>query len=392
MNLVVEAASAKMGGILTYTRELSRRLPRHAGLVTLVAPAKARSPNAPHALRHIVTHEHDGLAAPLAATGRVREALGEALRPVLFASANFTLQPRNFPQLLLLRNPIYFDPFHREHVLPQLPWQERAGLALRRGLALASAGVARHILTPTMAMRDLVIDACPSLADRVEALPYGVDHELFRSAALRRAPAPEGSLRVVCHSLLARHKPMRPILEGVSRARTAGADVTLTLVDPPFENAHDGMPFIDDERRWVRRGLDEGWLTLTGPLPHDAVPALLARHDAFAFHTGCESFGHPYVEAMASGLACVVSDIPVARELLGDAGRYVTLFDADAFAQTFVAWAAERDRRLASGLAAQARIGELGLTWDRHFTRVAQLCRALADNDPIPPPAPKSPA
>jgi glycosyltransferase involved in cell wall biosynthesis len=92
---------------------------------------------------------------------------------------------------------------------------------------------------------------------------------------------------------------------------------------------------------------------------------------------------------MASGLACVVSDIPVARELVGDAGRYVPLFDAGAFAQAFVALAAERDRRLASGLAAQARIGELGLTWDRHFARVAQLSRALADDDPIPPPSPK---
>jgi glycosyltransferase involved in cell wall biosynthesis len=187
----------------------------------------------------------------------------------------------------------------------------------------------------------------------------------------------------VCHSLLARHKPARPIVEGVSRARTAGADVTLTLVDPPFGPAHDGMPFIDDERRWVRRGLDEGWLALAGPLPHAAMPELLARHDAFAFHTGCESFGHPYVEAMASGLACVVTDIPVARELVGGAGRYVPLFDARTFADAFVALAEDVDERMSDAASARTRVASLNLTWDRHFARIAQLARSLADGTPL---------
>jgi glycosyltransferase involved in cell wall biosynthesis len=386
MNLVVEAASAKMGGILTYTRELSRHLPHHAGPLTLVAPAKARADDAPPLLRHVVTAEHHGVAAPLAAAERVREALGRSSNPVLFASASFTLQPRTVPQLLLLRNPIYFDPIHRAHVLPELSWRERSAITLRRGLALASADVARHVLTPTKAMRDLVINAYPALAGRVEALPYGVALERFRAAAARREPSPAGTLRVVCHSLLARHKPVRPIVEGVHRARAAGADVTLTLVDPPFARAHDTMPFIEDERRWARRGLDGGWLEITGPLPHDAVPALLARHDAFAFHTLCESFGHPYVEALASGLACVVSDIPVARELIGDAGTYVPLFDAEAFARAFVRLAQGRDGRLTNAREGIDRVIGLNLSWDRHFSRVARICRSLADDAPIPPP------
>jgi glycosyltransferase involved in cell wall biosynthesis len=148
------------------------------------------------------------------------------------------------------------------------------------------------------------------------------------------------------------------------------------------------MPFVEDERRWVRRGMNEGWLDITGPIAHDDVPALLARHDAFAFHTGCESFGHPYVEAMASGLACVVSDIPVARELVGPAGRCVPLMDAAAFANRFVELAEDPDLRSAMGAQGRHRLEEMDLTWDRHFARVAAICRALAEGTPIPPPAP----
>jgi glycosyltransferase involved in cell wall biosynthesis len=44
--------------------------------------------------------------------------------------------------------------------------------------------------------------------------------------------------------------------------------------------------------------------------------------DLYVTPAYAESFAHPLVEAMASGLAVVASDIPVHREICGPAARY----------------------------------------------------------------------
>ena len=385
MNAVVEAIPARMGGILTYTRELSRTLPRLLGRMTLVAPHGAVAVEPSASFAHVPAPKLEGIAAVLAGAPIVKRVLDAEMHPVLFASANFTLQRRAIPQLLLMRNPIYFDPPYREHVLRRLPLNERMGIELRRGLCLSSALVARHVITPTKAMRDLVIAARPDLAGRVEAVPYGVDASRFAAMAGSRKASEKGTLRVVCHSLLAMHKPVWPIVEGVRLARSGGANVTLTLLDPPTDTAHDGMPEVERDREAAQRGQSEGWLTITGRLPHDRVPALLASHDAFAFHTMSESFGHPYVEAMASGLASVLTDIPVARELAGDAASYVPLFSAESFAEAFTALANDPTKREELSQKGMKRVASMGLTWERHFSRVAELMRLLSAELPIRP-------
>jgi glycosyltransferase involved in cell wall biosynthesis len=50
---------------------------------------------------------------------------------------------------------------------------------------------------------------------------------------------------------------------------------------------------------------------------------LLSRAKAFVFPSFAEGFGLPPLEAMASGVPVVCSDIPVFREVYGDAVRYV---------------------------------------------------------------------
>ncbi len=390
MNVVVESIPARLGGVLTYTRELARRLPRSFAPegITLVAPPEAVPLDA-GPLRWLRPRGSlAGLSAILATAPAIHRALAARPQPALFASANFTLQPRSFPQLVLLRNAIYFDPLYAEHVLPKVPQLERLGTLLRRALCLSSAEVAAHVLAPSEAMRALVVRARPDLEGRVEACHYGVDVAQYRIDSARRVPSAPGSLRIVAHSLIARHKPMWPILVGVLEARRRGVRARLTMLDTPFDPGHDWTPGIDDDRRLARRGLEEGWLSVLGRVPHERMPSLLAEHDAFAFHTLTESFGQPFVEAMASGLASVVSDTAVARELCGDAAMVVPLFDGRAFADRFEQLATDVDLRARLGVRGIARVEALDLTWDRHFERVGRILRALSQGAPIPPRSP----
>jgi glycosyltransferase involved in cell wall biosynthesis len=55
----------------------------------------------------------------------------------------------------------------------------------------------------------------------------------------------------------------------------------------------------------------------------EEIVRLLSRAKAFIFPSFAEGFGLPPLEAMASGVPVVCSDIPVFREVYGDAVRYV---------------------------------------------------------------------
>ena len=61
-----------------------------------------------------------------------------------------------------------------------------------------------------------------------------------------------------------------------------------------------------------------------GPVPHDELPGLVAGAAAFAFPSVKEGFGLAAMEALAAGTPVVVRDLPVFREVFGDAVRYGT--------------------------------------------------------------------
>jgi glycosyltransferase involved in cell wall biosynthesis len=66
----------------------------------------------------------------------------------------------------------------------------------------------------------------------------------------------------------------------------------------------------------------------------DDVPDLLAASDVFAFPSRFEGLGGSLLEALALGLPCVVSDIPVFREVGGEHVRFAEVGNPDAWAES----------------------------------------------------------
>ena len=113
----------------------------------------------------------------------------------------------------------------------------------------------------------------------------------------------------------------------------------------------------------VGRGLEAGNRDLTGDGlsaglgrqlhllgQRDDVPELLAGFELFTLTSRSEGFPNALGEAMASGLACVATDVGDVRLLLGDTGRIVARGDPAAMGQ---AW----QDLLATGPAARAALG-----------------------------------
>ncbi|MGN7158587.1 glycosyltransferase [Sphingomonas sp. SAFR-052] len=79
-------------------------------------------------------------------------------------------------------------------------------------------------------------------------------------------------------------------------------------------------------------------IRLCGPLPHDALPDLLAAADVMALASSSEGLANAWVEALASGTPIVIPDAGAAREVVTcpAAGRIVAR-DALSFAQGIAA-------------------------------------------------------
>jgi len=85
-------------------------------------------------------------------------------------------------------------------------------------------------------------------------------------------------------------------------------------------------------------------VTLVGPRPHDEMEHRFRAADLFVQTSHREGSGYSLLEALACGTPAIVTDIPAARRIVGDAswgaGALVSLGNPPAMADALVAWSA----------------------------------------------------
>lgn len=384
MKVLINAVSAKLGGAATYVQNLARTLAEQSAprdqFVFVVPPERAAGiPAAAPRVRVLASGAAAGSYARRWWWDQVTfRSLLQAERPdVLFSSANFGMVRCPCPQVLLVRNPIYFSREYLEHVLPAKGARLRAETVLRRWLVCRSAAAADCVMTPSAAMLDDLRRFVALDSSRCVVNPYGVPRARLcqgtRSAeAASHAPRP---LRILWVSHYADHKNLLTLLRAARTLRDSAVppfELLLTL-DPAARNGqHTAMP---PEEFALLRNLN-GTARAVGVQDYEGTWRLYAEADIFVFPSLVESFGHPLVEAMAAGLPIVASDVPVHREICGDAAAYFPLFGAGALAATLrrlLHSAAERKDLTARG---RARVSHY--LWEDHVARLLGVLRRTA--------------
>jgi glycosyltransferase involved in cell wall biosynthesis len=112
-----------------------------------------------------------------------------------------------------------------------------------------------------------------------------------------------------------------------------------------------------------------------GTVPYHLLHHLYRACDIYASAAYAESFAHPLIEAMASGLPIVASDLYVHREICRDAALYFPRFSAE----TMV----ERVQQLSQSMTLPQQLADNGLrrsrdfSWSTHVARLIQLAEDL---------------
>ena len=159
---------------------------------------------------------------------------------------------------------------------------------------------------------------------RATVIPNGVDAARFAAAAAPDARPARDRWRarlgryVLAVGGIEPRKGSIELLEAYAWLRRARPDVALVIAGG--ETLFDYRPY---RARWEDRAVElDVEPVVLGPVPDPDLPSLVAAASAFAFPSVKEGFGLAAMEALAAGVPTVVSDLPVLREVFGDAAAF----------------------------------------------------------------------
>ena len=231
-------------------------------------------------------------------------------------------------------------------------------------------------------------EICPAVADRITAIPIGVQIPLKLHA---RTPH-GGPLRLIYHGILKQHqKRVLDFPAIVEAALAAGVPVEMSVVG--------AGPDEDALREACRPLTDRGAVRFLGVVSPDDTGAILEDHDVYLLTSEFEGMPNALLEAMGRGCVPLVtrmtSGIP---ELIrdGDNGFMVPIGDIGAFAGRLqVLWSDPARRARMSAAAFETvhtgryRVADMVESYRQVFTRAwndAKAGRFVRPQGPLAPP------
>ncbi len=372
MRLLVNAMSARRGGITTYTRNLIDALEAR-GIETTVAVPHELHQERPCSTVSVRASEFRPIKRVIWEQTVWRNHVRRYRPDILFSSANFGLFWSPVPQVLLLREGGLFDTSYLTNRAPSQGVHAAAMRTMRRSLMLMSARHADQIVVPSEAMRASLLSWAPSLASKCQVNLYGTLSDLYRPEAAARPWRDDGVLRLLYVSVYYPHKNPGLLCQAVRLLNAQGFPTHATIT-MDLEDARRSPGGALDYRQ-MERALRSGEVTL-GARSYDSLPSLYRSHDVFIFPSVSETFGHPMAEALSSGLPIIAADTPVTREVCGSAALYFKPFSASSLCERL----AELDRSpsLREELARRSRDRALGqFKWADHVDRLIEIFESV---------------
>jgi len=213
------------------------------------------------------------------------------------------------------------------------------------------------------------------MGGRACLIPNGVDTDLFcprDKIPLQQELGlpPQTPILLYVGSLIPR-KGLQVLIDAIPLMKAAKERLLLVLVG-------EGEDRLKLEEKSGHLGLTQR-IRFVGALPPEQIPLWMAAADLFALPSFYEGFPNVLLEAMASGLPVVATDIPGNRDALRaeETGLLVPAGDPQALATALDKMVANGELRAQMGKAARLSILERRLTWEECASRHVQLYRQI---------------
>ncbi|TKX35070.1 glycosyltransferase family 1 protein [Halorubrum sp. CGM5_25_10-8B] len=204
------------------------------------------------------------------------------------------------------------------------------------------------------------------VTSRIEVVPNGIDTDRFTPEGLESDLIDAEGPVVLFVGRFAEGK--RPWL-----AVEAFADVLEEYPDAELYLCGDGALREDLEAQVAELGIEEA-VTFLGHVPYDEMPKVYRSGDVLVLPSRAEGVPRTVLEAMASGLEIVMSDLDQVTSMLGERGHVV----ADDENRSFVDGLFEA---IADPCETFGQVASDGHRWAETVERTAQTLQSLGENN-----------
>jgi len=296
---------------------------------------------------------------------------------VLISAGNFALRNSPVAQILLSGNSLYTsDDFSRD-------------LRSRREYAMLADNFVKGVLArKSVHWADLTVAPSQAFAEELQrwtgrevaVIHHGFDHAAFLANQTpladhiqRKLGEAEGCLRLLFVSHYNYYRNFETLLRALPLIQNLlpHKPVKLFLTCKLERGANPGTYDGQDAGKLVRDlGVQDNVVQL-GAVRYASSHHLYRACDVYVTPAYSETFAHPLVEAMASGLPVVASDLPVHKEVCGDAALYFPRFSPESLAKAVAQIAGSSD--LAVQLSAAGKERSTNFSWAEHVNRLLAL-------------------
>jgi len=385
IHLFINAIAATAGGGLTYVRNVLPRLAAQDDVRTTVLVGGTLGAEIAESARVTVLRENiSGSSAQRLwyeqrnLPGMIRHYAAD----VLLSTGNFALYRSPVPQILLSRNALYTSADFERDLRQRGDYRLWLDNEVKGVFARWSVGEADRTVAPSATFaRELR----RWTGKDVVFIHHGFDRELFfrdqsplPPAVQGKLDAAEGSVRLLFVSHYNYYRNFETLIRATAilKKKIQPRAVRLILTCKLNSTENPGEYRADAAAALVRQlDLDCEVVELRA-VPYSRLHHLYRACDFYVTPAYAETFAHPLVEAMASGLPVIASDLEVHREICGEAARYFPRFSAEGLAEAVIEALESTDQ--VAAMRQRGKLRALDFSWDRHVRELLQLAQSLA--------------
>jgi glycosyltransferase involved in cell wall biosynthesis len=384
MHIFLNGMGASAGGGLTYLRNVLPHLSKTQGLRTTVAvsPGFEAGPEF-HENVELLRLPFEGGSARRywLEQSQLPKIIRECGADLLISTGNFALRRSPVPQILFSRNSLYTSPDFFADLIRRGEYRMWLDTRLKALLAWRSI----HWANRTVAPSEAFAGELQKLAGKpVLAVHHGFDQQTFLGSRaplpaeiLRRLQCPAGTFRVLLVSHYNYYRNFETVLRAIAlmSRQPAGPPVRLFLTCELQKQKTPGAYNPDSAARLIDQlGIREQVVELDS-VPYQHLHHVYESCDLLVTAAYTETFAHPLVEAMASGLPVIASDLSVHREVCGDAATYFSRFSSDELAAQLSRVAVAPANRQAMRIRGLERCQMY--SWESHVAQLLALAQEL---------------
>ncbi len=384
MHILLNAVAASAGGGITYVKNVVPHLAKHSRVTVLLPPhfeglderCGARVIKFPGSGNSAVRFRREQQEIP--------RIIRRENADVLISAGNFAVRNSPVPQILLSRNSLYTSEDFCRDLRQRGEFAMWLDTKLKGALAMKSVSWADVTVAPTEAFaRELRLRTGRS----VEAIYHGFDHERFLSrsqsfplALTEKIEASAGCVRLLLVSYYNYYRNFETLLRGLAvlKRQSPQRRFKLFLTCKLSSAENPGRYRAEGAAKLVRDLGLNGDIVELGAVPYEQLAELYRSCDLYVTAAYAESFAQPLVEAMASGLPVIASNIAVHREICGSAGTFFERFNPHHLASTILKVIGSSGA--AARMATQGRHRALDFSWARHVRALVELANSLLEH------------